>query len=88
MPAQHLVVALVVLLCASYAAWTIMPSALRRTVAVLILKIRPPEALARPFRQALRPASPCGGCGNCGDTPPKPAAATEHKIILHRRSSR
>jgi hypothetical protein len=82
MAAQSLVVAVVVLACATYAAWTLMPAAARRAVAGLVLRLALPERVARPFRKALAPAGACGGCDSCGDAG---AAAKVKTIAIHRR---
>jgi hypothetical protein len=84
MPAQDLAVALIVLLCTGYAAWTLMPSVLRRALALRILKLSLPEAMARPFRKAIRPSSACGGCDSCGDITTQSSSSTVHKVTLHR----
>jgi len=84
---QSLVVALIVMACSLYAAWTLMPSALRRTLALWMLKLALPEWLARPFRRAAGPAGACGGCDSCGDTASKPAATGAQKVTFHRRIS-
>ncbi|HJV63197.1 MAG TPA: DUF6587 family protein [Albitalea sp.] len=86
MAAQELIVALIVLACASYAAWTLMPSAARRGLALRALKLPLPAALARPFRKAAQPAGACGGCGGCGDGADKPVAKAIHTVTLHRAS--
>jgi len=84
---QSLVVALIVLACSAYAAWTLMPSALRRSLALRALKMSLPESLARAFRKAAQPAGACGGCDNCGDAKDKPVATGVQKITFHRRLS-
>jgi len=84
---QTLLVALIVLACSTYAVWTLMPSALRRSLALRALKLSLPESLARTFRKAAKPAGACGGCDNCGDAAEKPAAAGVQKITFHRRVS-
>ncbi len=84
---QSLVVALIVVACSSYAVWTLMPSALRRSLAMKLLKLSLPESLARTFRKAAQPAGACGGCDSCGDGAAKPEAGKAHKITFHRRAS-
>ncbi|MFL6662850.1 MAG: DUF6587 family protein [Rhizobacter sp.] len=82
---QDIVVALIVAACTAYAAWTLMPSALRRALAGRALKLSLPEIVARPFRKALKPAGACGGCDDCGDkvqAAPRPGA---QPIRFHRK---
>jgi hypothetical protein len=83
MATQSLVVAVVVVLCATYAAWTLMPAAARRAVAALVLRLALPERFARPFRKALQPAGACGGCDSCGDAAGK-APARVQTVTFHR----
>jgi ferrous iron transport protein B len=86
MSTQSFIVALMVIACAAYAAWTLMPSGLRRSLATLILKLSLPEIVARPFRKALKPAGACGGCDSCGDAAAAPKGPAT--IKLHRRLPR
>ena len=83
MAVQSLVVALIVLACAVYAAWTLMPAATRRTMAAAMLKLPLPEVLARPFRRAMRSGSGCGGCDSCGDTAIPVKNVTVHRRLRH-----
>jgi hypothetical protein len=83
MAAQSLVVAVIVVVCATYAAWTLMPAAARRSLATLLLKLALPERMARPLRKALAPAGGCGGCDSCGDQAAPPAKVKT--ITFHRR---
>jgi hypothetical protein len=73
MAAQVFIVALLVVSCTTYVAWTLMPAAARRLIAEAALRVPLPRWLAAPFLKATKPASACGGCDNCGDTPAKPA---------------
>ena len=83
MAVQSLVVAVIVVVCAAYAAWTLMPAAARRALAALLLKLALPERVARQLRKALAPAAGCGGCDCCGDAP---ATALKVKTVtFHRR---
>ncbi len=82
MNAQSLVVALIVVACTGYAAWTLMPAALRRSVAGVVLKLSLPEVMARPFRRALQTSGGCGGCDSCGDA----KAPSVKTVKFHRRS--
>jgi hypothetical protein len=76
MAAQVLIVALIVMACTAYVAWTLMPAAARRAIAGAALRLSLPAWLAKPFVNAAKPASACGGCDNCGDTAAKPAVQT------------
>ena len=84
MDAQSFVVALIVMGCSAYAAWSLMPAAARRAIAARVLRLSLPKLLARPFAKALKPPSACGGCDNCGDEAVKPAVQT---VKFHRRST-
>jgi len=84
---QSLIVALIVLACSGYAAWTLMPSAWRRSLALKMLKLSPPESLARMLRKAAQPAGSCGGCSSCGNSAAKPPGDGVHKVSFHRRVS-
>jgi len=83
MAAQSLLVALIVAACAMYAAWTLMPGAVRRSLAALVLRLSLPERVARPFRKALATTGGCGGCDSCGDSTAKPTAVKP--VTFHRR---
>ncbi|HEX6706682.1 MAG TPA: DUF6587 family protein [Albitalea sp.] len=69
---QGLIVALIVVACMGYAAWTLMPSAARRALAGMLLKVSWPAWMSGPLRRASQPGSGCGGCGSCGDATVKP----------------
>jgi hypothetical protein len=86
---QSLIVALLVVSCSVYAAWTLMPAGLRRAIAQRLLNWSLPALLARPLRRAMKPASACGGCDSCaGDAADKPAATASKPITIHRRLPR
>jgi len=71
---QTLITALVVLACAAYASWTLMPNAARRALSRWLLR-----------RELTPEAGGCGGCGG-GCAPSPPAAADGSKpITIHRR---
>ena len=80
---QDLVVALIVVACSAYAAWTLMPAAARRAVASRVLKWSLPAALQGPFQKAMKPAGTCGGCDSCGDDKPSAKSAAQ-PIKFHR----
>ena len=87
MAAQNLVVALLVLACTVYAAWTLMPAGARRAMAAWVLKWSLPEVMQRPFQKAMKPAGACGGCDNCGDAKPAAKSAVQ-PITFHRMTKR
>jgi hypothetical protein len=71
MSMQGFIVALIVIGCTGYAVWTLMPSALRRSLAQALLRLRWPERIAHVFRRATRAKPGCGGCDSCADEAPK-----------------
>jgi hypothetical protein len=88
MSLQSFLVALIVIGCSTYAAWSLMPSALRRSLAVRLLKIPMPGSIARVFRKAAQQAGGCGGCDSCGDSAGKPvpmAGPAVKPVTFHRR---
>jgi len=88
--AQWLAVALVVAGSAMYAAWTLLPSSLRRVLAVAALKLPLPAAIAARMRAVATRASSCG-CSGCDRNPLAGADAESRTmsaaqpIKLHRR---
>jgi hypothetical protein len=87
MSLQTFLVALIVIGCSAYAAWTLMPSALRRSLAARLLKLPLPGSIARVFRKAAQQAGGCGGCDSCGDSTGKPAptaAPAVKPVTFHR----
>ncbi len=81
---QTLIVTLIVAACSVYAAWTLMPAAARRTVAIRLLKLPLPRLLAARMQRAATAASGCG-CDGCDRAPlksqaaaPKPQVVTFH----------
>lgn len=81
MHTQSLIVALLVLLCAGYALWTLMPAAARRALAARLLRWPLPSLLARPLEKARRGFGGCA-CDGCEANPTAKSATT---ITLHRR---
>jgi hypothetical protein len=82
---QTLIVLLMVLVCSVYATWSLMPTALRRTIARSLLRHSLPEPLARRMRRAA--AAPAGcGCEGCDHAPAK--AATTQIVSFHPRARR
>ena len=86
---QWLVVGAVVAGSIVYASWTLMPAALRRTVAAAALKLPLPDALARRLRAHASAAASCG-CSGCERNQPSPdrQAPTARPLTLHRRLPR
>ena len=90
MSAQWAVVAVVVAVSAVSAIWTLMPAALRATLATRLLGLPLPRAIAARLRTHAAAASSCG-CSGCDRNPladPGASAApvpTVRPITLHRR---
>ncbi|OYU75782.1 MAG: hypothetical protein CFE45_32305 [Burkholderiales bacterium PBB5] len=72
---QTALTALIVLACAGYASWTLMPAAWRRTLHRRLLR-----------REPVADAGGCGGCGGGCAAPAAPGGATP--ITIHRRAPR
>ena len=68
---QALIVALLVVGCSVYAAWTLMPASARRAIALSLLKLPLPSAFALKMRKAATVSSGCG-CDGCDHAPAKP----------------
>ncbi len=84
---QTLLVAVLVLGCAVYASWTLMPAGLRRRLAQHLLQVRWPSVVTQRLRRHAQAASGCG-CDGC-DHATKPAdPAQPQPIRLHRRIAR
>jgi hypothetical protein len=79
---QTLIVTLIVAACSVYAAWTVMPSAWRRTLAQRLQHWPLPALLSRPLRRAALAPTGCG-CDGCDAKQPAPGAP--QTIQLHRR---
>ncbi len=87
MSAQGLIVAIIVLGCCAYAAWTLMPSAARRALAAALMKLPLPNLCLQHLARAAKPSNSCG-CDGCdrselapklGSQPAsKPAVVTFH----------
>ena len=84
---QTLIVALLVLGCSVYAAWTLMPAAARRAIALSLLKLPLPNALALTLRKAATVASGCG-CDGCDRAPAKAAPKAPQVVTFHPRTRR
>ncbi len=80
---QELIVALIVVGCAGYAAWALMPSALRRAVAARLQHGPWPAPIARGLQKAALAPTGCGCDAGCPAKAAKPMAA--QPIHIHRR---
>ncbi len=69
---QSVIVTLLVLGCSARAAWTLMPGAARRALAVAILRWPLPEPLAARLRSTAKADSGCAsGCASCDHAVPR-----------------
>jgi len=84
---QTLIVALLVVGCSVYAAWTLMPAAARRTIALSLLKLPLPNAFALKMRKAATVSSGCG-CDGCDHAPAKAAPKATQVVNFHPRPRR
>jgi hypothetical protein len=88
MLAQYLVVALIVLGCAAYSTWTLMPAALRRRVATALAPLPWPSALAEWLAKHSTQAAGCA-CDGCDrSVTPKARADGPVPITFHARTRR
>jgi hypothetical protein len=73
---QSMIVAVLVIGCAAYAVWSLMPASGRRALAAALLRLPLPAALAVRCRQAATAGSGCGcsGCDRGSAAPPNGAA--------------
>lgn len=87
---QHLVVALIVVACAGYATWTLVPASLRRRIALALLALPLPQFLAVRARAtaSASSASGCGGCSRNPKAPPTHLPTTPQPIVVHRHKPR
>jgi len=84
---QTLVVAALVLGCAVYASWTLMPTGVRRWLAQHLLRMRWPSGVANRLRRHAQAASGCG-CDGCDHSAKPRELAQAQPIRLHRRVAR
>ena len=84
---QALIVWLLVVGCSVYAAWTLMPAAARRVIALSLLKLPLPNAFARKMRAATTVSSGCG-CDGCDSAPTKAASKATQVVTFHPRPPR
>jgi hypothetical protein len=76
---QDLIVALLVVGCATYATWKLMPSAARRSLATALLRVpHLPSGLTDTLRKNAAAASGCG-CDGCDHAAPKVASKAAGK---------
>jgi hypothetical protein len=80
---QTLIVALVVTGCCIYAAWVLMPSALRRSLAQRMQHWPWPGVLGKRVRRAALAPTGCG-CDGCDAKPAAPKGGAQ-TIQIHRR---
>ena len=87
---QQAAVAAIVAPSAVYAAWSLLPAALRRALARRLLRAPLPAPLARPLQRAARGGGACG-CDGCDAKPANgqgqrsaAAAPVVAPIRLHR----
>ena len=82
MDLQQGLTALLVALCAVYAAWTLAPAALRRALVRRLLTLPLPSAWRQRLATAARTPGGCAaGCGGCS----QPAAAQPITVVRRRR---
>jgi hypothetical protein len=81
---QTLIVALLVIGCSTYAAWTLMPAPVRRAIASSLLKLPLPESLAATMRK-VSTRSPGCGCDGCDSAPAKSAPKAQQIVTFHPR---
>ena len=82
---QAVIVAVIVVACAGYAVWTLMPAAGQRVMAGALLRLPMPAWLTAPLRRAeVKAAAGCGGCGSCSAGPSGKKAAAQ-PITFHPR---
>ena len=84
---QSLIVALLVVGCSVYAAWTLMPAAARRAIASMLLKLPLPNGFAQKMRKAATVSSGCG-CDGCDSAPAKAASTAPQVVTFHPRPRR
>ena len=89
MLAQDIVVALLVAACAVYAAWSLLPAAARRGIAVALLKLPLPGPLAARMARhtVITSGCACDGCDRSATTA-KPAPGAVAPITFHPRRQR
>ena len=84
MTAQHLLVFPVGLACSGYALWVLMPTALRRWLAVRLARLPLGPNLQARFQRAATPASGCD-CSGCDKVVDLRRAPLRQVITIHRQ---
>ena len=84
---QTSVVALLVLGCAVYATWTLMPAAARRVLAQRLLRMPWPAGVAARLARHAKSSGSCA-CDGCDRAAPPRGASQPQPIRLHRRVTR
>ena len=84
---QTSIVALLVLGCALYATWTLMPAAVRRALARQLSRMHFPAPLARRLRRHAQATGGCA-CDGCDHAAAPREANQPQPIRLHRRITR
>ena len=85
---QHVAVAFLVVACSTYAAWSLMPASARRGIAVSLLKLPLPAAIATRLRKLAVAPSGCG-CDGCDrSTAAKPTVGAVQPLTFHRPAPR
>lgn len=93
MALQTLIVSLLVAGCFVYAAWNLMPQAVRRFLASALLRLSLPRSLAAYLKKTAQGSAGCG-CSGCDHAPAKrarPAQApvpSEHVVQFYSRPRR
>ena len=88
---QAVIVVLLVVGCAIYATWTLLPATARRGIALALLKRPLPGFAARFLRRHAEASSGCGcdGCDQRAAAPPPGAAPSEGApLVFHPRRKR
>jgi hypothetical protein len=85
---QALIVALLVTGCSVYVAWTLLPAAARRAVAMSLLKLPLPAAFELKMRKATTVSSGCA-CDGCDHAPSAKSTTRAAQVVtFHRRPPR
>ena len=80
MSAQTVIVALLVIGCTVYAAWTLMPAVARRHLAQALLRLPLPAPARAPLEKAITASGGCS-CSGCDAGPQKKPAASDPQPI-------
>ena len=87
MTLQIIVVALIVAGCSTYAAWTLMPAASRRWLAMRLLDLPLPDRIAATLRKHATASSGCA-CDGCDQGAAKKAPPAVQTIRFQPRPPR